>query len=50
VLEKELRILYLDLREARRRQSSVGSQEQALIPHRRELKPVSRNAQSQSTK
>jgi hypothetical protein len=30
---KELKVLHLDLRDARRRLSSAGSQEEVLIPH-----------------
>jgi hypothetical protein len=33
VLKEELRVLYLDLKGVRRRQSSASSQEEGLIPH-----------------
>ena len=37
MLEKELRVLHLDLKAARKRLSSTGSQEEALFPHYAEL-------------
>jgi hypothetical protein len=38
VLEKELRVLHLDLKPARGSQSSAGNWEEALFPHWVELK------------
>ena len=39
VLEKELRVLHVNLKAARRRLSYVGLQEETGIPHWAELKP-----------